>query len=74
MAGSSQAPEDWVGREVHLRYIDADAPRSLECTLSEVGERGVCVVSGEETSFFPWTSVVRLDLGPGPLARSRRSG
>lgn len=22
----------WVGREAHLRYVDADAPHSLYCT------------------------------------------
>lgn len=74
MAESSPVPEAWIGREVHLRYIDADAPRSLDCTLTEVGDRGVCVTAGDETSFFPWSSVIRLDLGHSRLARGRRSG
>lgn len=63
MAQEGPAPEVWTGREVHLRYVDADAPRSLDCTLEEVNDRGVRVSAGGRTSFFPWTSVVRLDLG-----------
>jgi hypothetical protein len=55
-------PDAWVGQEAHLRYVDADAPRSLNCTIKEVNDRGVCVTAGEETSFFPWASVVRIDL------------
>lgn len=74
MAESSPVPEAWIGREVHLRYTDADAPRSLDCTLTEVGDRGVCVASDDETSFFPWSSVIRIDLGYSRLARGRRSG
>ena len=66
-------PDAWVGREAHLRYVDADAPRSLNCTLREVNDRGACVDSGEETSFFPWGSIVRIDLGHVPLARELRA-
>jgi hypothetical protein len=36
-----------------------DAPRSLDCTITEVNDRGVCVDTGDATSFFPWGSVVR---------------
>ena len=67
-------PDAWVGREAHLRYVDADAPRSLDCTITEVNDRGICVDTGGETSFFPWSSVVRLDLGhsrPAPRLRKR---
>jgi hypothetical protein len=67
-------PDAWVGREAHLRYVDADAPRSLDCTITEVNDRGICVDTGGETSFFPWSSVVRLDLGhsrPTPGLRRR---
>ena len=67
-------PEAWVGREAHLRYVDADAPRSLDCTITEVNDRGICVDTGDETSFFPWNSVVRLNLGhsrPAPGLRRR---
>jgi hypothetical protein len=67
-------PDAWVGREAHLRYVDADAPRSLDCTITEVNNRGICVDTGGETSFFPWSSVVRLDLGhsrPAPGLRRR---
>jgi hypothetical protein len=67
-------PDAWVGREAHLRYVDADAPRSLDCTIAEVNDRGICVDTGGETSFFPWSSVVRLDLGhsrPAPGLRRR---
>ena len=67
-------PDAWVGREAHLRYVDADAPRSLDCTITEVNDWGICVDTGGETSFFPWSSVVRLDLGhsrPAPGLRRR---
>jgi hypothetical protein len=67
-------PDAWVGREAHLRYVDADAPRSLDCTITEVNDRGICVDTGGEVSFFPWSSVVRLDLGhsrPAPGLRRR---
>jgi hypothetical protein len=37
--------------------VDADAPRSLECTITEVNYQGVCVDTGDETS-FPWNGVV----------------
>ena len=66
-------PDAWVGQEAHLRYVDADAPRSLNCTIREVNDRGVCVTAGEETSFFPWGSVVRIDLGHARPARGLRT-
>ena len=71
---AERVPDSWVGRDAHLRYVDADAPRSLDCTITEVNDRGVCVDSGEATSFFPWSSIVRLDLGhsgPAPGLRGR---
>jgi hypothetical protein len=74
VAETSPVPEAWNGREVHLRYVDADAPRSLDCTITEVNDRGVCVASGDETSFFPWGSVIRIDLGHSRLSRGQRSG
>ncbi|MDF2701631.1 MAG: hypothetical protein K0S10_575, partial [Rubrobacteraceae bacterium] len=42
---AERVPDAWVGREAHLRYVDADAPRSLDCTITEVNDRGVCVDS-----------------------------
>ena len=65
-------PDAWVGQEAHLRYVDADAPRSFNCTIREVNDRGVCVTAGDDTSFFPWSSVVRIDLGPARPARGLR--
>jgi hypothetical protein len=42
------------------RHI-GDLPHALE---REVNDRGACVDAGEEEiSFFPWSSVVRIDLG-----------
>jgi hypothetical protein len=52
-----------VGRGAHVRYVHADAPRSLNCTMRKVNDRGACVDAGEEISFFPWSSVVTIDLG-----------
>lgn len=57
--------------------MDADAPRALECTITEVNYQGVCVDTGDENS-FPWNGVVgwqplctqprfRLHLSKGAL-------
>lgn len=73
MTETAPTPEAWIGREVHVRYVDADAPRSINCTLTEVNDRGVCTLAGEETSFFPWGSVIRIDLGHSRLAQGRWS-
>lgn len=73
MTQTAPTPEAWIGREVHVRYVDADAPRSVNCTLTEVNDRGVCTLSGEVTSFFPWGSVIRIDLGHSRLAQGRWS-
>ena len=73
MADTIPVPEAWVGQEAHLRYVDADAPRSLNCTIREVNDRGVYVDTGDEASFFPWGSVVRIDLGHGRPARGLRA-
>ena len=73
MAQTTPIPDAWVGQEAHLRYVDADAPRSLNCTIREVNDRGVSVTAGDETSFFPWSSVVRIDLGYARPARGLRT-
>ncbi len=72
VAETTSVPEAWVGQEVHLRYVDADAPRSLDCTITEVNELGVCVAA-EKTSFFAWSSIVRIDLGHSRPARGLRT-
>lgn len=73
MAETAPVPDTWVGQNVHLRYVDADVPRSLDCVLEEVNDRGVCVAAGEETSFFPWGNVIRLDLGHSRPVRGLRA-
>ena len=55
------------------RRLDADTPRSLNCTMREVNDLGVCVDSGEKTSFFTWGSAVRIDLGHSRPARGLRA-
>jgi hypothetical protein len=72
MAETTSVPQAWVGQEVHLRYVDADAPRSLDCTITEVNDQGVCVAA-ERTSFFTWSSIVRIDLGHSRPARGLRT-
>jgi hypothetical protein len=54
-------PEAWVGREARLRYEDADAPRTIKCTIAEVNDRGVRVEVEGSPAFFPWGSIVRID-------------
>jgi hypothetical protein len=41
--------------------------------MREVNHLGVCVDSGEETSFFTWGSAVRIDLGHSRPARGLRA-
>jgi hypothetical protein len=72
MAETAPVPESWVGQEVNLRYVDADAPRSLDCTIREVNDWGVCV-AGERASFFAWSSIVRIDFGHSHPARGLRA-
>jgi hypothetical protein len=72
MAERTSVPEAWVGQEVNVRYADADVPRWLDCTLEEVGEQGVCVSADEKTSFFPWSSIIKIDLGHSDPARMMR--
>ena len=57
MAETTPVPDAWVGEEVHVRYVEADAPRSLN------NGWGVCVAAGDGISFFPSSSVVRTVLG-----------
>ncbi len=71
MAEKASVPESWVGQEVNVRYVDADVPRWLDCTLSEVGEHGVCASTEDKTSFFPWSSLIKIDLGHAAPARMR---
>lgn len=54
-------PDAWVGREARLRYVDADAPRTIKCTIAEVNDRGVRVEVEGSPAFFPWASIVRID-------------
>lgn len=72
MAETAPVPDAWIGQDVHLRYVDADVPRSLDCVLEEVNDRGVCVTAGEETTFFPWGNVIRVDLGHSRPVRGLR--
>jgi hypothetical protein len=41
--------------------------------MREVNDLGVCVDSGEKTSFFTWGSAVRIDLGHSRPARGLRA-
>jgi hypothetical protein len=41
--------------------------------MREVNDLGACVNSGEEISFFPWSSAVRIDLGHSRPARGFRA-
>ncbi|MGF1471268.1 MAG: hypothetical protein ACFB50_05920 [Rubrobacteraceae bacterium] len=72
MTEKRTVPEDWTGEEVNVRYTDADVPRWLDCTLDGVGEHGVYVSADGKTTFFPWSSIIKIDLGhSGPAGRLR---
>lgn len=72
MAKTTPIPEAWIGQEVHVRYAEADEPRSVNCKITEVNDRGICVEGESKTSFFPWSSIVKIDLGH--VARRTRLG
>lgn len=58
-------PSSWIGQEVHLQYrLGGDRTTSHNFTLQAVSEYGVTVSAEEHASFFPWSTVVRMDLGP----------
>ncbi|MGB3682942.1 MAG: hypothetical protein WA990_10710 [Rubrobacteraceae bacterium] len=73
-AEKTSVPEAWVGQEINVRYADADVPRWLDCTLDGAGAWGVVVSTGEKTSFFPWDSVIKIDLGHGQPAQGTSRG
>jgi hypothetical protein len=60
-------PEAWIGERVALRYWRGDGRATVECRLEAVSKRGVAVVievQGESwTRFYPWTSVLHIQLG-----------
>lgn len=72
MTEQRPVPEAWAGREANVRYADADVPRWLDCTIDEVGEWGVAVSAEGRSTFFPWNSVIKIDLGHTEPARLRR--
>jgi hypothetical protein len=63
MVDPDQIPDAWIGQEVNVTYIAAGKTNDVNCTITQVNDRGVGVERGEKTSFFPWTSIVRIDLG-----------
>jgi len=63
MARELVLPDAWVEQEVNITYIGAGKTNDINCTLRDVNEQGVGVERGDTTSFFPWTSVVRIDRG-----------
>jgi len=60
----AHVPQAWIGQEVHVLYVGtATTNDSLNCVLQEVNNMGIAVVAAEMSSFLPWSSVIRLDLG-----------
>jgi hypothetical protein len=71
MARELVLPDAWVDQEVNVTYIGAGKTNDVNCTLRDVNERGVGVDRGDTVSFFPWTSVVRIDRGHSAQRRRR---
>jgi hypothetical protein len=71
MARELVLPDAWVDQEVNITYIGAGKTNDVNCTLRDVNERGVGVERGDTTSFFPWTSVVKIDRGHASRDRKR---
>jgi hypothetical protein len=67
MAERLPMPDAWVGLEATVTYLVAERTRDVNCTIREVNDRGVGVEEAQKeaqkTAFFPWTSIVRIDLG-----------
>ena len=60
-------PDAWIGEQVALRYWRGDGRATVECKLEAVSKRGVAVVIEVEgaswTRFYPWGSVLHIQLG-----------
>jgi hypothetical protein len=64
-------PDAWIDQEVNITYIGAGRTGDVSCTLRDVNDRGVGVDRGDTVSFFPWTSVVRIDRGHASQAHKK---
>ena len=64
------APSAWIGQEVKVQYAEGGRSGSLNCTLQAVNQYGVTVTVEENTSFFPWNNVIRVELGHVPDGRA----
>ena len=64
-------PDAWIDQEVNITYIGAGRTGDVNCTLRDVNDRGVGVDRGDTVSFFPWTSVVRIDRGHASQAHKK---
>jgi hypothetical protein len=71
MAKAESVPHTWAGQEVCVLYVGRDGHRSLNCKMQEGNELGIAMVAGEKASFFPWSSVTRVDLVHGTEGRDR---
>jgi hypothetical protein len=63
MTEQTPMPDGWIGQEATITHLARNDTRSVNRTIREVNDRGVGVEEGQRTSFFPWTSIVRIDLG-----------
>jgi hypothetical protein len=71
MAEELVLPDAWVDQEVNITYIGAGKTNDVNCKLRDVNDRGVGVDRGDTVTFFPWTSVVRIDRGHSAQRRKR---
>lgn len=72
MEEAKPVPEAWIGQDVHVRYAEADEPRSINCAITEVNDRGLCVEGEGKTAFFPWGNIIKVEMGH--LARRTKLG
>jgi hypothetical protein len=73
MAEQTPMPDAWVGQEATVTYLAGTDIKYAFCIVREVTSPGVGVEEvGQKTSFFPWSSIVRIDRGDTRFGSRRR--
>jgi hypothetical protein len=63
MTEEQPIPEKWIGEEIRLVYAGGSATLRSDCTLEDVGDRGVVISYKGATRFHPWNTIISLQIG-----------